>query len=132
MHQLGVESISNNKADNFNETNVVGLILCVLILQDPYVLYTVNAVYAAALGVDAALRKLCGDSYNGVCSNYRVSSTRSEPTLEGIKAARYVGYTVMSDCFVLLRHHIQLFVLLCHHVRLFVYLYLLSHLLSDL
>ena len=55
-------------------------------------LYTVNAVYAAALGVDAALRKLCGDNYDGVCEAYHTSNTRSEPTLAGIKAARYVGH----------------------------------------
>ena len=60
------------------------------VLQDPYVLYTVNAVYAAALGVDAALTALCGENYKGVCQNYRDNSTRSAATLAGIRAARWV------------------------------------------
>lgn len=50
-----------------------------------------NAVYAAALGVDAALRNLCGNNYTEVCPNYRSSSTRSQLTLDGIRAARYVA-----------------------------------------
>ena len=62
------------------------------VMQDPYVLYTVNAVFAAALGVDAALTDLCGEGYTGVCPNYRTNSTRSTATLEGIRAARWVAY----------------------------------------
>lgn len=58
-------------------------------MSDPYVMYVVDAVFAAALGIDRTLRRLCGDTYSGVCEAYRRSGDRRQRVLEGIKTASF-------------------------------------------
>ena len=61
--------------------------------QDSYVLYTVNAVYSAALGLDIALRAACGESYNGSCDAFRTAPDRRRRLLDGIRQARFLDAT---------------------------------------
>lgn len=59
-------------------------------LQDPDILHVTNAVYAAAFGVDHALRELCGQNYTGMCWQFRESdSRRRELMFEGALKARF-------------------------------------------
>ena len=44
--------------------------VAVLLLQDPHVLTTINAVYALVKAVDLALIDRCGDSYSSVCKEF--------------------------------------------------------------
>ena len=50
--------------------------------QDSYVLYTVNAVFSAALGVHHALQTLCGAGYVGTCEQFLSSRNRRQLILE--------------------------------------------------
>ena len=45
-------------------------------VQDPYVIYTVDAVFAAAEGIHKAIQNVCGDTYVGMCENFRSSPER--------------------------------------------------------
>ena len=67
--------------------------------QDPYVLYTVNAVLSAAQGIHNAIVKKCGSGYNGLCENFRNSGERRQDILEGIKKAEFVDATKQKFAF---------------------------------
>ena len=43
-------------------------------VRDPMLGLTINAVYTSALALDRSLRSVCGDTYNGVCSDFRAST----------------------------------------------------------
>ncbi|XP_052832771.1 uncharacterized protein LOC106868777 [Octopus bimaculoides] len=44
--------------------------------QDPYVLFVVNAVFAAAIGIHGALQNVCGRDYNIICDRFISSDQR--------------------------------------------------------
>lgn len=45
-------------------------------IQDPYVLFVVNAVFAAAVGIHGALQEVCGPNYNIICERFMSSDQR--------------------------------------------------------
>jgi hypothetical protein len=61
--------------------------------QDPYVLYTVNAVYAAALGIDKAIQEICGDFYDGLCEEFFHSEVWREKVFDETRKAEFVDAT---------------------------------------
>lgn len=61
--------------------------------QDPYVLYTVNAVYSAALGIHNALVKTCGENYKGICSNFAQADDKEQLISNGIRQAEFIDAT---------------------------------------
>ena len=58
-------------------------------VQDQYVLYTINAVFAAALGIDTALKTTCGDSYTGLCPQFVFNSQQKQSIFTGIRDATF-------------------------------------------
>ncbi|GAB1608013.1 Metabotropic glutamate receptor 3, partial [Argonauta hians] len=62
-------------------------------IQDPYVLYVVNAVFAAAVGIHKALQEVCGITYNDVCQ--RFSSSDQRPLIQkGITESLFTDPTL--------------------------------------
>ena len=61
--------------------------------QDPYVLYVVNAVFAAALGLNSTLKEVCGPNYKGLCSAYGSLSNKHDVLYSAIKAASFQDET---------------------------------------
>ncbi|CAI9740511.1 Metabotropic glutamate receptor 3 [Octopus vulgaris] len=45
-------------------------------IQDPYVLFVVNAVFAAAIGIHGALQEVCGRNYDIICQRFISSDQR--------------------------------------------------------
>lgn len=72
-----------------------GLSRSVNYVQDPYVLYVVNSVFSAALGIHYSLEKLCifRTPYYGVCAQYRQSGIRRQLILDGIKQVNFTDAT---------------------------------------
>ena len=62
-------------------------------MQDPFLIYTVDAVFSAALGLHKALQTLCGQNYVGLCESYRLSGEKPQQILNGIKAAKFADLT---------------------------------------
>jgi hypothetical protein len=53
--------------------------------QDPLVMYVINAVYSAAIGIDHAIKELCGKNHTGLCDKWRASQNKKMIILQGIK-----------------------------------------------
>ncbi|XP_064620109.1 uncharacterized protein LOC135483289 [Lineus longissimus] len=53
--------------------------------QDPLVMYVVNAVYSAAIGINHAIKDLCGTNHTGLCDKWRASQNKKMVVLQGIK-----------------------------------------------
>lgn len=60
-------------------------------VQDPYVLYVINAVFSVALGLDDALKAKC--KVPGVCDQYRNSGERRQRLMTGIEKVMYTDDT---------------------------------------
>ena len=58
--------------------------------QDSYVIYTVNAVYAAAVGINSALEQICGKG-NGVCDEFYASPILRTAIYDGVKGVSVPG-----------------------------------------
>ncbi|KAK6192475.1 hypothetical protein SNE40_003935 [Patella caerulea] len=79
-------------------------------VQDPYVLYVINAVFSAALGIHKSLQELCSRrtqpgetpdlSYIGACSLFRNSGERKQRIYKGIKQAEFVDDTYQPFFFM--------------------------------
>ena len=61
-------------------------------VQDPYVLYVVNAVVSAGLGIPWALSSICGSAHDGVCPKFEVTGDRRDILLSEMKV-RFKDYT---------------------------------------
>lgn len=62
--------------------------------QDTGIIHVINAVYAAAYGLDAVLKSTCGENYTTVCELFKKNNTRRDDILHEIKSASFVD---MSD-----------------------------------
>ncbi|XP_041349145.1 uncharacterized protein LOC121368478 [Gigantopelta aegis] len=62
-------------------------------VQDPYVLYVVNAVFSAAIGIHNSLKGLCGNNYYGICSLFLTSGERRERIFHGTQEAKFTDNT---------------------------------------
>ena len=62
-------------------------------VQDPYVLYVINAVFSAAIGANNALFKLCPQPVYGLCNLFRTSGEKRQEILSGAKQANFVDDT---------------------------------------
>ncbi|KAL3856574.1 hypothetical protein ACJMK2_011309 [Sinanodonta woodiana] len=58
--------------------------------QDTVILHVINAVYAAAYGIDKALREVCGNDYTTVCEPFKNNQDRRDILLRNIKNAQFV------------------------------------------
>ncbi|KAJ8312619.1 hypothetical protein KUTeg_009992 [Tegillarca granosa] len=58
-------------------------------VQDPGILHVINAVYAAAIGIDLALKSECGANYTTVCEKYKNSQGRTDLLMNSILRARF-------------------------------------------
>ncbi|XP_067683866.1 uncharacterized protein [Haliotis asinina] len=54
-------------------------------IQDPYVLYVVNAVFSAALGIHYAVAEVCGADYGFPCNLFRNSGERRQRIYRNIR-----------------------------------------------
>ncbi|ELU07927.1 hypothetical protein CAPTEDRAFT_209901 [Capitella teleta] len=61
--------------------------------QDPYILYTVNAVFSAALGIDKAIRKICGENYDGLCEDFISNDHWRQMVYDGIQETEFIDAT---------------------------------------
>ena len=64
-------------------------------VQDPYVLYVVNAVFSVGLGIDAALRLVCTGGVtdvlsDGVCLKFEVTGDRRDVVLNEIRKVHFM------------------------------------------
>ncbi|XP_076434694.1 uncharacterized protein LOC143274691 [Babylonia areolata] len=57
-------------------------------IQDPYVLYVVNAVWSVGLGIDGALRAVCNTT-EGLCPKFVVTGDRRDIVLDHIRQVRF-------------------------------------------
>lgn len=57
--------------------------------QDSYVIYTANAVYAAAQGINNALESMCGKD-QGICDEFRNSPNQRAEIYKGIREAHFL------------------------------------------
>ena len=62
-------------------------------VQDPYVLYVVNAVFSAAIGIHNSLKELCGNDFYGVCSLFLTSGERRERIFRGTQQVKFTDHT---------------------------------------
>ena len=62
-------------------------------IQDPYVLYVVNSVFSAALGIHRALQNICGTNYRGLCLAFLNGGDQRHEILRGIKDAEFEDAT---------------------------------------
>ncbi|KAK3084145.1 hypothetical protein FSP39_008966 [Pinctada imbricata] len=62
-------------------------------IQDPYVLYVINAVFSAAIGAHNALFKLCPPPVNSLCNLFATSGERRQEILNGAKLANFTDDT---------------------------------------
>lgn len=62
-------------------------------IQDPYVIYVINAVFATARGVHDALKRICGDGYYGICDLFRTTGEKRQEILKSIKKAEFTDLT---------------------------------------
>ncbi|XP_052073189.1 uncharacterized protein LOC127711239 isoform X2 [Mytilus californianus] len=58
-------------------------------IQDPGILHVINAVYAAAIGIDSALKRVCGEDYSTVCEKFRNEANRRDILMENILKANF-------------------------------------------
>ena len=68
-------------------------------IQDPYVLYVVNAVFSAALGIDGALKSICGITNSGICSRFRITGNRRDVVLSEMRRVRFTDDTLQPFYF---------------------------------
>lgn len=57
--------------------------------QEAYVMYVVEAVYTAAIGLDTTLRDICGHNYTGICDEWSSSMNPKTHLLKGIRHANF-------------------------------------------
>ena len=57
--------------------------------QDTAIIHVINSVYASAIGIDMALKEICGPSYTTVCEAFKNLETRRELILEKMKMATF-------------------------------------------
>lgn len=69
-------------------------------IQDPYVLYVVNSVFSAAIGIHKTLQNICGANYQGLCLNLLNSGDQRQEILRGIKTAEFQDATMQPFFFV--------------------------------
>ncbi|GFS13478.1 metabotropic glutamate receptor 3, partial [Elysia marginata] len=65
-------------------------------VQDPYVLYVINAVFSVADGIDRAQRELCtfsGGYQSGLCNKYVTSGERSQEVMKGLRQVNFTDDT---------------------------------------
>ncbi|KAK7481553.1 hypothetical protein BaRGS_00027202, partial [Batillaria attramentaria] len=66
-------------------------------IQDPYVLYVVNAVFSCGLGIHKALKEICDDStttgYDGLCLKFQATGYRRDFVLQGMKESNFTDDT---------------------------------------
>ncbi|KAH9518674.1 hypothetical protein Btru_005958 [Bulinus truncatus] len=62
-------------------------------VQDSYVLYVINAVFSAALGIHNALESVCGQGYSSVCTRFYYSGERRQKIMEGLKKVNFTDDT---------------------------------------
>ena len=74
-------------------TKLNGIPRAVKYIQDPYVLYVVNAVFSAALGAHEALMHSCRTDYFGVCNIFVTSGQKRQLILDGAKKAAFTDAT---------------------------------------
>ncbi|OWF34614.1 Metabotropic glutamate receptor 3 [Mizuhopecten yessoensis] len=74
-------------------THLLGIPRAEGYIQDPYVLYVINAVFSAVFGVDKALREICPSNSIGVCNLFRTSGERRQRIMTGIQATNFVDAT---------------------------------------
>lgn len=58
--------------------------------QDTGIIHVINAVYAAAYGIDAALKEVCGNNYTTVCESFKTREDRRDLVLEKTQTASFV------------------------------------------
>ena len=58
-------------------------------IQDPGILHVMNAVYAAAVGLDTSLRAVCGQNYTTVCEQFKNDANRHNTLVSNILKARF-------------------------------------------
>lgn len=67
-------------------------------VQDPYVIYVINAVFSCGLGIHAALKEICDSStttgYDGLCLKFQVTGYRRDIVLRGMKASNFTDSTL--------------------------------------
>ncbi|KAH3888879.1 hypothetical protein DPMN_012922 [Dreissena polymorpha] len=61
-------------------------------IQDPYTLYVINAVFAAALGIDKTIVRMCG-RFNGICPILLDNGEKRNMFLEDIKTVSFIDRT---------------------------------------
>ncbi|XP_052073187.1 uncharacterized protein LOC127711238 isoform X3 [Mytilus californianus] len=86
-------SVDRINSPNPCPTKLNGLPRANKYIQDPYVLYVVNAVFSAALGAHDSLVKSCRADYGGVCNIFVTSGQRRQMILDGAKKAKFVDAT---------------------------------------
>ena len=57
--------------------------------QHPYAVYVINAVYAIAYGLDATLKEICGDGYQGLCADFHNVEDIARDLTNKIQAAMF-------------------------------------------
>lgn len=55
----------------------------------PFNIHYINAVYASALGIDAALKHYCGEGYRGVCQEFRNAPDKTNILLQKIQSSTF-------------------------------------------
>ena len=68
-------------------------------VQDNRVLYTINAVYAAAMGIHKTLERKCGKNYSGACPSYFRARDRRRVIFEEISEATFEDPTSQEFSF---------------------------------
>ena len=58
-------------------------------IQDPGILHVINSVYAAAIGMDSALKSVCGQNYSTVCEKFRNDANRRDILMSNILEATF-------------------------------------------
>ncbi|XP_067683891.1 uncharacterized protein [Haliotis asinina] len=64
--------------------------------QSNFILATINAVYAATYTLDATLKELCGDDYNGICPEF---SNANDLTARLVDNLRLTSFDNMGNSF---------------------------------
>ncbi|KAL8604641.1 hypothetical protein ACOMHN_013421 [Nucella lapillus] len=96
-HKFGCKSTGS--AANCDKLR--GLSRHVSYIQDPYVLYVVNAVLSVGLGIDGALTSICGGggSYQGLCPKFIVTGNRRDLVLAAMKKVNFTDSSLQPFYF---------------------------------
>ena len=62
-------------------------------IQDQGILHVINAVYAAAIGIDSALKLVCGVDYSTVCEKFRNDANRRDILMDNILKSNFTDPT---------------------------------------